>query len=357
MAPDGPAKRVLVTGNLGYVGSVLTPMLLREGHEVVGLDSGYFEMCTFGEAQTAPAEPAVQQCRKDVRDLGPGDLDGFHAIIHLAALSNDPLGSLDPKITDEINNRASFQLAKHARQAGVRLFVFSSSCAMYGSNDEGLVTETAKMAPLTAYARSKVDAERDIRNLADDDFAPVFLRNATVFGLSPRLRFDLVVNNLAGWAHTTGRVRLSSDGLAWRPLVHVEDLCAAFLAVLKAPLSAVNNQAFNVGARDGNYQITELASIVAAVSGCAVERSANAGADTRSYRVSFRKFHETFPAFTPRWTIAAGVEQLLEAFRKANLTHEGFQGKDFTRLKQLTHLLETRRIDRNLRWNVPVTAR
>ena len=300
---------VLVTGHAGYIGAVLVPLLEAEGHEVSGLDVGWFEECTFGAAPSG-----VPGARVDLRDMRAADLSGADAVIHLAALSNDPLGDLDPALTSEINHLASVRLATLAKQAGVRRFLFSSSCSLYGGGGAAALTETADFMPLTPYAESKVLVERDVARMAGDRFSPVFLRNATAYGVSPRLRVDLMVNSLVGHAITTGDVLILSDGTPWRPLVHVEDIARAFLAALVAPKERIHNQAFNVG-RDGeNYRVREVAAIVAElVPGSRVRYAAGGGPDRRSYRVDFDKIARLLPEFAPRWTVRRGIEELAAA--------------------------------------------
>ncbi|HLF26893.1 MAG TPA: SDR family oxidoreductase [Anaerolineae bacterium] len=343
--------RVLVTGNLGYIGTVLTPALVSAGYEVVGLDSGYYADCVLGELPN-DYPGRFKQIYADVRDLEPDQLAGVEAIVHLAALSNDPTGELNPDLTAEINHRASVRLAQSARAAGVRRFIFSSSCSIYGQGESKTLTEAASFNPLTAYARSKVKAEAEIATLASDDFSPVFLRNATAYGLSPRLRFDLVVNNLTGWAYTTGHVRLMSNGESWRPLVHVNDIVNAFLATLTAPRGAIHNQAFNVGRDEDNYQIRYIADAVARVApNCQVTFAEGASADSRTYHVGFAKIRERLPEFKLAWGVEQGIQQLYQAFEQVQLPYEDFEGRKYTRLKQLRYLLDTHQVDPNLRWN------
>ena len=348
------AMRVLVTGNLGYVGTVMTPMLAARGHEVWGFDTGYFEGCVMGPP---PSSGVARQTAKDLREVEAGDLVGVDAVIHLAALSNDPTGELDPELTHAINFEGSMRLARAARAAGASRFAFASSCSIYGQGASGALTEEDAFLPLTAYARSKVETEAALAELAGDDFSPTFLRCATAYGFSPRLRFDIVVNNLTGWAVTTGKVQLLSDGRAWRPLVHVEDMARAFLAALEAPRERVHAQAFNVGREEDNHQIRELAlRVQRAVPGSEVTFAAGASTDARNYNVSFAKLRARLPEFRPEWDVDRGIAQLVERFREFGLTHAQFAGREFTRLKQLQHLIESAELDGALQWAGEVRA-
>ncbi len=339
--------RILVTGHNGYIGSAMTPILMNAGHQVLGFDSFFFEECSFG------SEPiAVPSVRKDIRDVSEGDLSGFDGVVHLAALCNDPLGNLNPEWTDAINHVASVRLARLAREGGVERFLFSSSCSMYGASaSDGLVTEEAPLRPLTPYATAKVRAEEEIATLADRDFSPVFLRNATVYGVSARLRADVVLNNLVAWACTTGQVRVLSDGSPWRPLVHVEDVARVFLAALEAPRPAIHNQAFNVGSNAENYQVRELAEIVrSVVPGCAVAYSPRPSPDPRSYRVDFDKLARALPGVAGRHNARLGAKELAGAFQGAGLRVEDVEGPRFTRLAQVKRLLAAGALDGSLRW-------
>lgn len=341
--------RVLITGHEGYIGAVLAPFLFAEGHEVIGLDTGYYRDCGFGEEATP-----VPLIARDIRDVRRDDLAGVDAVVHLAALSNDPVGDLNPECTYEINHRASLGLARLAREAGVRRFLFSSSCSVYGaSSPDDMLDEEAAFAPITPYAESKVAVERDLLRLADDEFSPTFLRNATVYGVSPRLRGDVVVNNLVGWAVTTGKVALKSDGTPWRPLVHVEDVCRAFAALLEAPREVVHSQAFNVGRQDENYRIRAVAEIVQrAVPGSELSFAEGAGPDPRCYRVDFSKIARMVPGFRPTWSVERGVNQLRDAFIAVGLTRADLEGARYSRVKALLCLLQQGRVDTDLRWKI-----
>ena len=337
--------KVLVTGHHGYIGSVVVPTLAAAGHAVVGLDAYLYRDCDLFQG----GEPA-EELPLDVRDVEASHLGGFDAVVHLAALSNDPLGALDPDLTMDVNLDGTIRLARAAREAGVARFLFASSCSMYGATSDKLVDESAPLRPLTAYAESKVRAEEALVDLAGDGFSPVLLRNATAYGVSPRLRLDLVLNNLVGWAYTTGRVRILSDGTPWRPLIHVEDMAGALVPVLEAPRELVHAEAFNVGAEDANHQVRELAEIVAeTVSGSEIEYAGNRDPDPRSYRVDFGKLRRTFPGFRPKWDARSGARELHDAYRAAGLDADAFESDRFTRLKRLRLLLERGELRPDLR--------
>jgi len=343
--------RVLVTGHQGYIGTILVPMLIAAGHDVVGLDTDLYSRSTFGSAI-----PEVPTLKKDVRDvtfdnLTVGDLEGFEAVIHLAGLSNDPLGNLNPDLTHDINYLATVRIAQLAKQAGASRYLFSSSCSNYGAGGQDWLTEESDFNPVTPYGVSKVRSEAGLSELADDSFSPTYLRNATAFGVSPRLRFDLVLNNLTAWAFTTGRVFIKSDGTPWRPIVHIEDISRAFLAVLDAPREKIHDEAFNVGRNEDNYQIRELADIVKeTVPDCRIEYAPDAGPDKRCYRVDCSKIKRVLPEFKPQWDARKGVLELYEAYKKVGLTLEEFEGDRYQRIAHIKSLIAAGTLGEDLRW-------
>jgi nucleoside-diphosphate-sugar epimerase len=340
--------KVLITGTDGYIGVMLAPYLQTRGHEVVGLDTGYYRSRQLYET---PA-PSYPQLYMDIRNIRESDLEGFDAVVHLAELSNDPLGQHNPELTYEINHCGSTDLAYKCKRVGIQRFVYTSSCSVYGvGGDDGIKTELSNPNPQTAYAACKVLVERDVSALADEDFSPTFLRNATAYGASPQMRFDLVVNNLAGLAWTTKEIKLTSDGSPWRPLVHVLDICEAIACVLNAPREVVHRQIFNVGDTHENYQVRDIAEIISEkFRGCKLTIGKSDG-DNRSYRVSFDKIHAVLPEYKCRWTVPLGVKQLHSQFERINLTKEMFQDRAFTRLKQLEYLLESGQVNEHLYWN------
>ena len=343
---EGLKLKILVTGSQGYIGTILVPMLTKKGHEVVGLDTDYYQRCGFGGYMTKS-----HYIKKDIRDILITDIEGYDAIIHLAGLSNDPLGDYRLELTDTINDKASVTLARMAKTAGIKRFLFASSCSNYGASGSDFLTENASFNPVTPYGLSKVRVEAALLKMADDNFSPTFLRASTAYGVSPRLRFDLVVNNLTAWAFTTGRVYLKSDGSPWRPIVHVEDIALAYIAALHAPIEIVHNQAFNVGTTTENYQIRELAEIVKEiVPNCDVDYAPDAGPDKRCYRVNCDKIARTLHEFKPQWTARRGIEQLYEVYRKEGLTLDEFEGPKYKRIDHIKQLVEQRRLDENLRW-------
>lgn len=337
--------RVLLTGHKGYIGTILAPMLKGAGHEVVGLDSDIFSRCTFG----ADPEP-VEEIIKDVRDVEPADVQGFDAVLHLAGLSNDPLGDLNPDLTYEINHRASVRLAELSKEAGVKRFIFSSSCSNYGAGGQDLLTEEGDLNPVTPYGKSKVLVEQDVSPMAGETFTPIYLRNATAYGVSPRLRFDLVLNNLTAWAFTTGKVRLKSDGTPWRPLVHIEDISRAFVATLSAPQEMVHNKPFNVGMPGENFRIREIAETVRdTVPKSEVTFADGASPDTRNYRVDCTRLPKLVPEFQPQWTVQKGAQELYETYKKSDLTLDEFEGERYKRVAHLKLLMSNGIIDEQLR--------
>jgi nucleoside-diphosphate-sugar epimerase len=345
--------RVLLTGSRGYIGTVMGPFLQRAGHDVLGIDTDLYRRSTFGDWKES-----VPTTVKDVREVQLSDLAGFDAVVHLAALSNDPLGDLDPGLTYDINHLASVRLAELARAAGVKRFAFASSCSNYGAAGDAPVTEESELNPVTAYGESKIRVERDVVKLANDDFSPTFLRCATAYGVSPRLRFDIVLNNLVAWAFTSGKVLLKSDGTPWRPIAHIEDLSRAFLAVLQAPREVVHAQSFNIGRNDQNYRIREIAEIVRdTVPGCEIAFAEGAGPDLRNYRADFSKVARVLPGFQPQWDARKGARELLEAYRRVGLKLEDFEGPRYRRIDQIRQLMSAGNLGPDLRWrSAPVAA-
>jgi nucleoside-diphosphate-sugar epimerase len=337
--------RVLLTGHKGYIGTVLAPMLLDAGHDVHGLDSDIFSRCTYGDDPKS-----VPETIKDIRDVTIDDVKGFDAILHLAGLSNDPLGDLNADLTYEINHRASVRIAELAKEAGVKRFIFSSSCSNYGAGGDDLLTEDGDLNPVTPYGKSKVLVEQDVSKLADNTFCPLYLRNATAYGVSPRLRFDLVLNNLVAWAYTTGAVRLKSDGTPWRPIVHIEDISRAFVATLHAPTDKVYDRAFNVGVPGENFRIREIAEIVRdSVPNSEVSFAPDASPDKRNYRVDCSLIQREVPEFKPQWTVQKGATELYEAYKANGLTLEEFEGKRYKRIDHVRMLIADGIIDDKLR--------
>jgi nucleoside-diphosphate-sugar epimerase len=343
--------RVLVTGNLGYIGTAMVPMMRAHGFDVVGLDCDLYRRCTFGGGLVE-----VPTIFKDVRDVEVEDLRGFDAVCHLAGLSNDPLGNLNPELTYDINYRASVRLAEVAKAAGVERFVFSSSCSNYGASGDNILTEESPFNPVTPYGQSKVLTEREVSKMADESFSPTFLRNATAYGLSPRIRFDLVLNNLVAWAFTTGKIMMKSDGTPWRPIVHIEDIARAFIAVLDAPRYQVHDEAFNVGITQENHRIKDLAGVVGELMPyCEISFAEGAGPDKRCYRVNCDKIVKTLN-YEPKWSAVKGARQLYEAYRQYGLSLEEFEGPVYQRVAHIRMLMQEGILDEDLRYAVPVAA-
>lgn len=339
---------VLVTGNKGYIGMVLVGLLLEKDHKVRGLDTNYYRGCEFNDPKYE-----IEQISKDIREVLSDDLKNIDAIVHLAALSNDPLGELDPKLTDAINFQATARLAKLAKEKEIKRFIYASSCSMYGIAGLDPVTEDSPLDPITQYAASKTKSENALLKIADDKFSPIFLRPGTAYGISPRLRCDLVVNNLIGWAYTTGKIKIMSDGTPWRPVIHVEDFCRGIIACLEAPIDIVHNQAFNLGRNDENYQIKDIANLIKkTIPGCEIEYTKEHGPDSRTYKVNFDKIRNKLKGFFhPKWTLKEGIAQIHDAYKFHSLTYDEFTGNKYIRINQLKKLKEEKKLDENLFWN------
>lgn len=341
--------RVLLTGHNGYIGTVMSKMLQDAGHEVTGLDTNFFQDCILGSI-----DHNIPTLKKDIRDIVVTDLQAYDAIIHLAALSNDPLGDFKKEWTYDINLNATLRMAELARNAGVQRFLYASSCSMYGAGKgDDFLTENSTLLPITPYAESKVRAEEGLEKMASNEFSPIFLRNATAYGFSPRLRADIVLNNLTAWAYTTGKIRILSDGTPWRPIVHIEDISQAFILSLSAPREIIHNQAFNVGGNSENYRVRDLADIVKeTVPNSSVEYAGQSSFDPRNYRVDFSKINKLLPNFKLQWNARRGAQQLYQAYNDNNLTKDDFDGRKYIRLNQLKHLINNNLLDESLRWKI-----
>lgn len=343
--------KVLVTGTEGYIGAILAPILMKAGHDVTGLDTGFYrDGWLYSNKADTPMQPKM--INKDLRNIEASDLQGFDAVVHLAELSNDPLGQNNPEVTHKINHLGSVRIAKLCKELGIERFVYTSSCSVYGAGTGDFLDETSEVNPQTAYAECKVKVEKDVSALADDKFSPVFLRNATAYGASPRMRFDIVLNDLSGLAWTDKKIAMISDGSPWRPLVHVQDICKAIKCALEAPKDAIHNQVFNVGDNSDNYRVKEIAEIVGGeFPGCEVTFG-DSSADNRSYRVNFDKINSQLPGFKCDWNAQKGAAQLRRIFEQIDMSQDTFQAKPFTRLKQLKYLISTSQIDDDFFWRV-----
>ena len=342
--------RVLITGHKGYIGSIMTPMLQARGYDVLGLDNDLFDGCVFGDPSICGSVPDISYIKKDIRDIDLSDLKGIDSIIHLCALSNDPLGNFNPDITYEINYEGSVKLARLAKEAGAKRFIFSSSCSVYGASENGIVNESSELNPVTPYGISKIRAEKAISALADSNFSPIFMRSSTAYGVSPMLRFDLVLNNLVAWAYTRKIVLLKSAGTSWRPIVHIEDISRAFIAALNAPRDVIHNEVFNVGQTTENYIVREIAEIARdTVPGSKIEYAKDAETDKRSYKVDFSKITSALPEFKPQWTARLGAKQLYDAYVKAGIILEDFEGPRYRRITHLENSVSKGYLDKTLR--------
>lgn len=340
--------KILITGNLGYIGNILTEELLKEDYKIIGFDTLFYGDKNLYEFKFSRE---FQQIKKDIRDIELKEIKGVDSIIHLAALSNDPLGEINPNLTNDINFLSSLRLARLAKKANVSRFLFSSSCSIYGETKEEMLNESATMKPLSAYAHSKVNLERELSKLADNTFSPVYLRNGTIYGISPNMRFDLVVNNLMGWAYTTKIIKILSDGRAWRPIVHIRDIANAFIAALKAPIDVIHNEAFNVGINSENFQVKEMAhEINKLMNDCEVKIMGKDNPDQRNYIVNFDKINQKLKHYKPKWNLKKGIKELYNLFEEINLDFDTFQYRNYTRIKQLKYLIENKLIDDNLHW-------